>query len=134
MPLMVPLGGLHIGRARHDELVNRLQPPASADEFSGQPIEEFLIGGPVPDAAEIIAGFDQSDTEVVLPETVDDHPRQQGSSPLVNVREPSREALPAISTLVFRLPDPIGEVTTGWAEDCQNSRSNIALFFLNLLT
>ena len=59
MPLLVPLRRLHIGRTCHDELVNGLQPPALSDKFGGQPIEEILIGWPVPDAAEIIAGFDR---------------------------------------------------------------------------
>ena len=132
MPLLVPLRRLHIGRTCHDELVNGLQPPALSDKFGGQPIEEIMIGWPVPDAAEIIAGFDQPNTEVVLPEAVYDHPCQQSPSTLINVRQPPCQPLPAVSPLIFCLTDPVGDVTAIGAEDSQNSRSNIALFLLNI--
>ena len=52
--------------------------------------------GAFPLLAEVAGGGDDPAAEVVLPEPVDDHPRQQVAGPPVDVGEPVRQGRPAI--------------------------------------
>src|SRR6185437_2565248 len=54
-----------------------LEPPAVLDQFGGQPVEQFGMRGPTAVEAEIVGRIDQTDAEMIMPQAIDDHPREQ---------------------------------------------------------
>ena len=88
---------LAIDRARDDQPMNRLEPPAAADQLASQPFEQLGMVGPVAGRAEVVGRAHQALAEVVLPEPVDNHPRQQGAGAVVDVGEPLGQRHPLVS-------------------------------------
>src|SRR5262245_10446838 len=54
-----------------------LDRPAGLDEAGGEPIEQFGVRRPLAPRAEVVAGGDEPGAEVVLPDSVDHHPRSE---------------------------------------------------------
>ena len=88
--------------AGHHQLVDRLEPPAAADQLGGEPVEQFGVRRPLALRAEVAGRGDDPPAEVVLPEPVDDHPGQQVAGAGVDVGHPVRQARPAV-----RRPPPL---------------------------
>ena len=97
---------LHVDGAGHDQLVDRLEPPAVADQLAGQPVEQLGMRRRLPLLAEVARRGDDPAAEVVLPEPVDDHPGQQVARAPVDVGEPVGQGRPAIR----RSAQPVGGV------------------------
>ena len=90
---------LLIGGTHQDQAMDRLEPPALADQLAGQEVEEFGVGGSLALGAEVAGSGDQPSAEVVLPEPVDDHPSEQVAGSSVEVGEPLRQRGPAVRQL-----------------------------------
>ena len=91
------VGLLPVGGTRHNELLKMLYVPARTNEFGGEPIEEFGVGGFFALNAEVFGRFDKAGPEVFLPVTVDGDP---GSQRVFGRGNPAREAK-AITRKVF---------------------------------
>jgi hypothetical protein len=81
-------GGLPIGCRRDDEPLHRLDVPACADEFSGEPVEQFRVAREFASDAEVLDGLDQPGTEVHLPPPIDGDP---GGERIGRVHQPLGE-------------------------------------------
>ena len=46
--------------------------PAGLAKLDGQPVEQFWVGGRGALGAEVVFGFDEAASEVLLPDTVDE--------------------------------------------------------------
>src|SRR5262249_40626313 len=77
--------------ARHDELVDRLELPTVLDEFASEVVEQFGMRGRFALRAEVVRRADEALAEVVLPESVHDHTREQVPRTALAVRHPVRE-------------------------------------------
>ena len=73
----VTLRRLPIRGAHDDGLLHRLHVPAGADEFGGQPVEQFGMRRPFALRAEILHRLDQAGAEIHLPEAIHGHARRQ---------------------------------------------------------
>ena len=80
-----------VGGARHDPLVERLEPPAVLDQLGGQPFEQLGVGRALALRAEVVGGGDDPAAEVVLPEPIDGDARRQRPGPRLRVGEPVRQ-------------------------------------------
>ena len=61
-----------------DSMISRciaLMRPSRGDESTRQPVEQLGVAGPFSRGAEVAGRLDQPSTEVVLPDSVDHHPR-----------------------------------------------------------
>ena len=73
--------GLTVRRRTHDETVQMLEGPRSharfggLHELNGQPIEQCLVGSWGRLRPEVFNGLHQTHSEVLLPHTIDRHPR-----------------------------------------------------------
>ena len=61
--------------AEDDQAVNRLQPPAAFDERGREPVEQFRMTGTFSLQSEIIGRLDEADSEMLLPQPIDDDSR-----------------------------------------------------------
>ena len=85
-------GGLRllpVGGGRHDEALHRLDVPAGADEFGGEPVEQFGMARRFALGSKILGGLHQAGAEVGLPVAVHRYARGEG---MVRIGEPLREA------------------------------------------
>ena len=82
-------GALAVGAGGDDEAVDVFEAPVFGEEFGGEPVEEFGVGGGGALHAEVVFGFDEAASEVLLPDAVDDDACGEG---------------------VFRADDPFGEI------------------------
>ena len=67
-------GGLPIGGAGHDELVQGLHAPTVLNEAHGQPIKQFGMAGQFAQSAEIVRCRHNAFSKVTLPNAVYDYP------------------------------------------------------------
>ncbi len=65
-----------------------LEPPAAADQLVGEPVKQFRMAGPRALRAEIVLRLHQSDSEMVLPQAVDQYPAGQR---VLAVGQPARQ-------------------------------------------
>ena len=89
---------LAVGLREDDGFMQGFYVPAGADEFAGEPVEEFGIFGAVTLAAEVVGGLDEAATEEGLPEAIHRHAREQR---MARVGEPAGEA-EAVARLIGR--------------------------------
>ena len=94
-----PTGGIvfvafQIDRAGQNQLVDRFESPTAMHQFDGQPIEQLGMSRSHPLRAEITRRGDNSPSQVMLPEAVDDHPGEQLTSSVIDVGDPIGERLP----------------------------------------
>ena len=68
---------LHVGTADQQPAVQRLEAPSVSDKIGRQPVEQPGVTWHSTAGAEIVAGFHQAGTEMMLPDTIDHHPRRQ---------------------------------------------------------
>ena len=93
-------GGRIVGRTlpidgtADDHLVDRLEPPAVSHQFAGEPFEQVRMRGPFTPFAEVAGRRNDAASQMMLPESVDDHPGEQRPGPLVDVRQPFGECTP----------------------------------------
>ena len=80
---------LAVGLREDDGFMQGFHVPAGADEFAGEPVEEFGIFGAVTLAAEVVGGLDEAAAEEGLPEAIHRHAREQR---MARVGEPACEA------------------------------------------
>ena len=71
------LGCLLVGFGHHDLFHQRFDIPPRLDEGDGQVVEQFRMAGPLALGAKIFRRLHDADTEQLLPEPVDRHPRRQ---------------------------------------------------------
>ena len=50
-----------------------LQVPLAVDQFRGEVVEQFRVSGQLSTDAEVLGGAHEADTEVLLPDSVDQH-------------------------------------------------------------
>ena len=81
-------GGLAVCRTHDDPAVKGLEPPAAADEFAREPVEQRGMDRFIALGAKIVGGSRQPLAEMVLPDPVDGDPRQQAAGPLLDAGEP----------------------------------------------
>ncbi len=82
-------GRFPVGRRTHDELVQRLHPPAVVHEPAGEPIQQFGMRRQFALAAKIIRRRDKAAAEVHFPNTVHHH---AGGERIIAVNQPLRQA------------------------------------------
>ena len=93
---------LSIDRARDDQPMDWLEPPAAADELACQPFEQLGMVGTVARCAEVVGRAHQALAEMVLPEPVDNHSRQQAAGAVVDVGEPPGQRHPLVGRAEHR--------------------------------
>ena len=67
------------------------EPPSTTDEFARQPIEQFGVRGLGSLDSEIIGRGDESLTEMVLPQTIDDDSGEQVAGTVGGVGHPESQ-------------------------------------------
>jgi hypothetical protein len=83
------------------------EPPVLPDQFSGEPVEQFRVGGPGTLQPEVIGGLHQAPAKVMLPESVHDDSGQQMAGPVFVVRDPVRQGASATRELGARRWSPM---------------------------
>ena len=82
-------GGLAIGCGGDHQANHGFDVPVGADEFGGEPVEEFGMAGWFALDTEVLGGFDEAGAEDGLPEAVDG---DTGGEGIAGVDKPLREA------------------------------------------
>ncbi len=68
--------------------------PAVLDQLGGQPVEQFGMRGAAAVEAEVVGRIDQAHAEVIMPQPIDDHPREQR---IVGMGDPRGQPLAAFA-------------------------------------
>ena len=104
------LSGGAIDAGEQNEAMQSFDRPVLANQFGGQPVEQFGGYRCGPELPEIVRGFNQPDPEVPLPDAVDDHPAGERVS---GIGDPPGQLQPA----AFSRPDGGRRMTM-----CQDGR------------
>ena len=89
--LRVHIRALLIRGGEHDQAMQRLQFPAATDQFAREIVEQFRMRWRAALDAEVIDRRDDALPEMLLPDAVHDHPREQVSGSGLGVRHPVPE-------------------------------------------
>ena len=89
--LRVHIRALLIRGGEHDQAMQRLQLPAATDQFAREIVEQFRMRWRAALDAEVIDRRDDALPEMLLPDAVHDHPREQVSGSALGVRHPVPE-------------------------------------------
>ena len=117
---LVGRGGGLVHGTRHDQLVDRFQLPAIADQLVREVIEQLRMRWPFATNAEIARRGHDAPPHMMLPKAIHDHSGQEHASPVVHVCHPIRKGaatirklrlfhrliLPAIGFAVQNLQEP----------------------------
>ena len=100
--------------AGDDQAMDGLEPPMVSNQLRSEPVQQVGVSGFFAVTTEVVWGGNNALAKVALPETVDDHSCQQGSSSMGRIGDPPRQCrssvLPEIA--VRRgLKSPRGENT-----------------------
>ena len=79
------------------------QPPA--DKLVSEPFQKLRMRGPLAADAEVADRAHQALPEVMLPDPIDHHARQEGPGPLIHVSDPVRKR-PSLASAVIRRDCP----------------------------
>ena len=90
--------------------MQRFEPPALANQLRRQPVEQLGVRRWLPAHAEIAGRGDDPPAEVMLPETIHDHPRGQR---VIRPREPGRQRRPPARLSSLDEPDQSGNAPPG---------------------
>ena len=71
------MGGLAVGGAHDDGLLNRLHVPAGAHKFGRQPVQQLRMARIFGPHAEVLTRRDDADAEELLPEPIDEDARRE---------------------------------------------------------
>ena len=99
-------GVLEINRTGHDQPVQRFQFPTALHEFVRQPFQQFRMRGRVAAHAEIVDRANQTLTEMMLPDAIHHHSRDQRARAVLGIGHPFRQGAPLLGGVVPACPGP----------------------------
>ena len=91
-------GALAVGGTHHDLFVQRLEPPAVFDQLQRQPVEQLRMRGQLALQTEIVGRIHNAAAEMMLPQAVGHHPREQVPRAVFGVRKPIGQRTPAVTS------------------------------------
>ena len=77
--------------------MHRLDRPAAFDQPRSEPVEQLRVAGLLTHGAEVIGRPDDALAEMMLPEAVDEHPRQQADRPPVSTIRRASSSRPLLA-------------------------------------
>ena len=79
------------GAGLENHPVQRFQFPSAGNQLPGEPVEQFGLIRQGAGLAKVIRRQHKSGAEMMLPETIHNHPRKQKSGTVIDIRDPVRQ-------------------------------------------